>query len=38
MTVPPKDVNTYLATLPGDMRAALEKLRKQIRAAVQPAA
>ena len=33
MTVPPKDVNTYLATLPGDMRAALEKLRKQIRAA-----
>ncbi len=30
---PPKDVDTYLAALPADQRAALETLRRQIRAA-----
>lgn len=30
---PPKDVDTYLAAVPAEQRAALETLRRQIRAA-----
>jgi uncharacterized protein YdhG (YjbR/CyaY superfamily) len=33
MSLAPKDVDTYLATLPDDQRAALEEVRRTIKAA-----